>query len=405
MKRITRLVFFAVFGSALLLAPILAWETDRNMVRRWIYPIKARVVAASTQCDSHAPQWLIGTINTLAQQFDSPANQLLYWPHTASEPFGCVNGWTGTPITNARITPDTRFRYASLSKAVVFIGLLTPPSHTLKNGTEPAAPSPAQTPFLQWLDTPIAPLFIGQEKKPLDQRVNLIRVRHLLNHSAGFDRIKNPDPMLIRNTKPWCPHSPQTLAKEPLQFIPGTRYVYANVGYCLAALAYTKINDQEFEKHLVSDLNLDKYKISFIDQEDSAVEYNFMHQDFYGPDFKKYFDWPSLRTSMGMAGSAKGLAQFLRDNWKTLTLFKDLKDTSIPCDPTKINSCYDGIMERQAINGKTVWSQHGYLPGMGAIILTDDSGNLLVWLGAGVSKNRIDNLNYLKKQFLANNRN
>ena len=422
------LLLLLVFG------PWLAWETDRNRVRRWLYPAKGQLVSASTRCDAQAPAWLRQAAKTLARRFDSPANQLVYWP-AGGQMQGCVNGWHGTPLLSPRVTEGTRFRMASLSKVVTFIGLLSAPdgvgqpaggnqaagvaqpvvanaavlgaaaggaTPAAGGGVLPVAAAGQQWPV--WMDVPLAQVLVPDvpDASYKDARVAAIRVRHLLNHSAGFDRLKEADPMLMRDITPWCPYATERIASETLQFAPGTRYSYANVGYCLVPVLYERVTQQDFFHHLSHALQMQAYGMAFIDQQDAELSYNFMHQEFYGSDFMRYFDARALRTSMGITGNAKGLAQFVHDNWQTFIAFHALRDDSIVCGKTEENSCFDGVMQRRIIDGKNIWIQRGYLPGMGAVLLVDEAGNLLIWLGAGEAAKAQENTSYLEGLFAKN---
>ena len=89
------------------------------------------------------------------------------------------------------------------------------------------------------LDEPILPYlkkFGADEEKNLDPRWRQITLEHLLRHTAGFDRNKSFDPMFIpqRPSRRWIRRAIiRYMLGKPLDFDPGTRYVYSNFGYCL----------------------------------------------------------------------------------------------------------------------------------------------------------------------------
>ncbi|RUR66876.1 class A beta-lactamase-related serine hydrolase [Variovorax guangxiensis] len=359
-----RLVVYLLL-IALIFLPWLAWEKDRNMVRRWLYPVRAHLAAWSTDCNARTAPWLKELARRLPTQLDSPANQLVFVDSTGKQA-SCVNGWKGLPLVSGRVTDDTRFRLASLSKLVAFMGL----TH------EKAEPRSA------WLDVPLVQaLSISPPFK--DKRISQIRIRQLLNHSAGFDRLQAEDPMVVRNKKPWCPEDVSQLAQIPLQFAPGERYAYANLDYCLASVAYQRRFGHSLWDALEQGLHISRYGLDYLDRADSPVEYNFMHNEFYGPDFVRYFDWTALRASMGMTGNAQGLARFVIDHRPLLDLAREMRDNSIRCDETKPENCQDGFLERRRVGSTQIWVQRGYLYGMSALFLMDATGNFLIWLGAG----------------------
>lgn len=375
---------FVIYGLLVVavFAPWLAWETDRNMVRRWLYPVTGFLAAASTRCDAAAPRWLNDAARDLASQMNSPANQLVF-VDAGGKQAGCVNGWIGTPLLSERVTPQTRFRLASLSKIVVFMGLV-------RDEAKGSA---------HWLDEPLAQM-LALPSHLKDARVADIRVRHLLNHSAGFDRMRSEDPMVIRNKKPWCPGDASQLTQTPLQFTPGARYAYANLGYCLAVVAYERRFGRSLWDALEQDMHLSDYGIDYLMHADSLVSYNFMNQSFYGPEFVQYFDWEALRAPMGMTGHAQGLASFVADNRPLLDFSRGMHDPGITCDERKAESCQDGFLERRRLGNTLVWLQRGYLYGMSALFLMDEAGNFLVWLGAGESRPTRLAYAYVEQAFL-----
>jgi D-alanyl-D-alanine carboxypeptidase len=367
---------------ALILLPWMAWEKDRNMVRRWLYPIRGHLAAWSTDCGVQTAPWLKELTRKLPTRLDSPANQLVFVDSKGKQA-GCVNGWQGLPLISDRVTADTRFRLASLSKLVSFMGLTHDDARVRS----------------AWLESPLVQaLSILPPFK--DKRISQIRIRHLLNHTAGFDRLRAEDPMVVRNKKPWCPEDVGQLAQTPLQFTPGERYAYANLGYCLASVAYERHFGRSLRDVLERDMRFSQYGLDYMDRADSPVDYNFMHHEFYGPDFVRYFDWVALRDSMGMTGNAQGLARFVAENRSLLAFAREMRDAGIHCDETKPESCQDGFLERRRVGNTQVWLQRGYLYGMSALFLMDEAGNFLIWLGAGDIKSPLLAFEYVEAAFL-----
>lgn len=345
--------------------PWLAWETDRNMVRRWVYPITGQLAALSTRCDATAPAWLKTLARQIPAQLDSPSNQIVLVDQSGTLS-GCVNGWESYPLISRRVTTDTRFRLASLSKLVTFFGV----THEQALGQA------------DWLSLPLVQA-LGLTPPFRDPRIAEIQIRHLLNHSAGFDRMRAKDPMVIDDQKPWCPGQLEKLADTPLQFTPGARHAYANLGFCLAAAAYEKHMGRSLWSALEQDMHLSRYGLGYMDEADSPIAYNFMHNEVRGPEFVEHFDWQALRAPMGMTGSAQGLARFVADNRALLGYARGMHDPGIPCNELILESCMDGFLERRRMGDAMVWLQRGYLYGMSALFVMDEAGNFLVWLGSG----------------------
>lgn len=363
MKNARFFVYVLVIGMIFL--PWMAWETDRNMVRRWIYPVKGHLAAWSTDCDEGALAWLGEAAGQLATHFASPTNQLVFVSASGRQT-GCVNGWLGTPLLSPRTAADTRFRFASLSKIVAFVGLAQPETV-------------ART---RWLDDVLVQ-DLKLQPPYKDPRIAQIQVRHLLNHSAGFDRRTAKDPMVIDRKTPWCPGQVDELARTPLQFSPGTRYAYANLDYCLAAVAYEQRFGRSVWDALEQDMRLSSYGVDYLYRADSPVSYNFMNEPVQGPDFIRLFDWQALKAPMGMTGYASGLARFIADHRAILLLARGMHDASVPCSEQLPASCQDGVLERRRAGDAVVWMQRGYLYGMSALFVLDKQGNFIVWLGAG----------------------
>ena len=152
-------------------------------------------------------------------------------------------------------TPGTTFRIASISKPVTAMVV----AHLVEQGKlrydQKAFP---------YLGYP-TPQYEGAERDP---RLDTITVRHLLQHSGGWDRntALNPDgekgfdPMfhtrdasrdLTGNDQP--PATAHQIARwmvgKPLQFDPGTRYAYSNYGYCILGRMIEKATGQGYEEY------------------------------------------------------------------------------------------------------------------------------------------------------------
>lgn len=234
-----------IFLIFIIFIPWLAWETDSNIVRRWAYPITGHLAAWSTRCDAQAPHWLHRLTAELAQHHDSPANQLALVTSSGTV-LSCTNGWQDQPLISPRLVLDTPLRLASLSKIVSYMGLVAPQAGHSQNSSN------------GWLDTPLVQV-LGLSGPYADARVADIRVRQLLNHSAGFDRLKSVDPMTKMDHRPWCPYDVAQLSKIRLDYAPGARFAYHNLDFCLAAVAYEKHYGSSLWTALEQDLRLADY--------------------------------------------------------------------------------------------------------------------------------------------------
>ena len=143
--------------------------------------------------------------------------------------------------TREHVQPDSLFRTASVSKpitAVAILALLQDERLTLDE---------LAFDILERLQ-PVS--------GPADPRVSQITVRHLLQHSGGWDRS-------VRGDFTWQPITVQEALEVPapvgceefvrygltqqLDFDPGTRFAYANVGYCSLGRIIEEKTGQTYE--------------------------------------------------------------------------------------------------------------------------------------------------------------
>lgn len=155
--------------------------------------------------------------------------------------FGYANRERREPVQ-----PDSLFRIASISKpltAVATLQLIEQGKLKLDDRVFKLLPHKAHLP--------------GGGK--VDPRLNDITLAHLMRHQGGWDRGKSIDPMfhsieiatalgkkppakqddIIRFMKGW-----------PLDFDPGTRYAYSNLGYCLLGRVIEQTTGSGYEAYL-----------------------------------------------------------------------------------------------------------------------------------------------------------
>lgn len=172
------------------------------------------------RCEGPTPTWLPDLI-VQTKALGYPGLQVAA-VDSSGQRSHCVAGWAGPGLGAGPLKLQQRMRYASLSK--IFTSALA----------------------MQWMTQdrldPNARLIqlLGLSGPWADERVMDIRITHLLRHTAGFDRNLSPDPMMA--LQPWCPSHLRALRSIRLDHAPGSRYVYANVGYCLLGAVMTRIS-------------------------------------------------------------------------------------------------------------------------------------------------------------------
>jgi CubicO group peptidase (beta-lactamase class C family) len=150
--------------------------------------------------------------------------------------YGWANASTGVPVK-----PDTLFGLASLSKAITAVAVL----------------KLAEQGKLD-LDAPVFGL-LKHIKPPqgarTDPRLARVTVRQCLNHSGGWDRAVNGDPVnwepqicrALRLRPPLTPtHFLSFTLSMPLDFDPGTEAKYSNVGYVALGEVVAKASGQAY---------------------------------------------------------------------------------------------------------------------------------------------------------------
>jgi N-acyl-D-amino-acid deacylase len=104
------------------------------------------------------------------------------------------------------------------------------------------------------LSDPILPhlkRFGADKEKKLDPRWQRITIAHLLRHTAGFDRGKTFDPMFIRQPSKPPPDQPaiiRFMLSRPLDFDPGTKFVYSNFDYCILGRVIEELTGKGYEE-------------------------------------------------------------------------------------------------------------------------------------------------------------
>lgn len=94
-----------------------------------------------------------------------------------------------------------------------------------------------------------------------DPRLADITIRHLLEHAGGWDRNASGDPMFMSSTiadalGTEAPAETEDIIRymrgQPLDFDPGSRYVYSNFGYAVLGRVIEKITGQPYDEYVKS---------------------------------------------------------------------------------------------------------------------------------------------------------
>ncbi len=152
---------------------------------------------------------------------------------------------------NEPVTPASLFRLGSLNKVLTSVAILQLSERGLVG-----------------LDDKVLPILgeIGPRPSAIrDQRVHEITIRHLLQHTGGFDRDRSGDPLFPPHAvkaaeRQGAPMPPtcETILRDSLEgsldFSPGARYAYSNVGYCILGRVIERIARVPYEAYVRSQI-------------------------------------------------------------------------------------------------------------------------------------------------------
>ncbi len=146
--------------------------------------------------------------------------------------------------TGRTVQPDSSFRIASVSKPLTAIAVL---QITAKKSVSLDTPAFEVLPPGRWLT--------GRA----DPRLKRVTIRHLLQHRAGWDRDRSFDPIVrpveaVRSAKKRLPAKPEDILRYaltlPLDFDPGARFAYSNVGYLLLGRVIEHLASTNYESYV-----------------------------------------------------------------------------------------------------------------------------------------------------------
>lgn len=146
------------------------------------------------------------------------------------------------------VEPTSLFRYASVSKPITGVAIMT----LVQNSRYRLDLDAKAFPMLGWKPF----LKPGQKEDP---RIWDITIRQLLHHSGGWDRGKSGDIMfkhfqIAKEMSIASPPDHKSLIRwamaQPLDFTPGQRYAYSNFGYCVLGRIIEKVTGMTYEKYV-----------------------------------------------------------------------------------------------------------------------------------------------------------
>ena len=158
------------------------------------------------------------------------------------------HGYTWDAPDAEVVQPDSLFRIASASKPITSVAI----HQLIERG-------------LLSYDTRVVDVLDLQPPsgRTADPRLDEVTVDHLLYHTGGWDRDMTFDPMFYDATiaaslgadLPISKHDIATfMTGQPMQFEPGSRYVYSNYGYCLLGLIIEEITGRDYSEWVAENI-------------------------------------------------------------------------------------------------------------------------------------------------------
>lgn len=230
-------------------------------------------------------------------------------------------GWAD-PDAKEKVSPTALFRIASISKPITAAAILMLVERGKLKLDDRAFDFIALAPSA------------GRKRDP---RLKDITIRHLLEHTAGFDRAKSFDPMfrpvlIAKDLGVDPPAGPDHVIRymlgQPLDFDPGSRYAYSNYGYCVLGRIIEKVSGQPYEtfvrEEVLKPLGISQTKLGkTLERAEGEVKYRDAvprkGTAIMGPDFGKpvpapYGAWhlEAMDAHGGWISSALDLVKFAR---------------------------------------------------------------------------------------------
>lgn len=364
--------FILSFLVVLIILVTFVWTNHYYWLKKQAYIFEIPFIKNTIICSEDSPVFMYEIMDKSVVSQKSMSNQLAYL-----DPMGdfyhCESGWVDGYKGNILINPDSRFRYASVSKVLTSAMII----HLVNEGK-----LSLDEKLINIIDIPV----------PQDKRIAQITVSMLLQHSAGFDRMKTYTPMLTMGKKPWCPTHLDYLSKETLDFDPNTQFQYSNVGYCLLGAIVEKKTGLSFRAAVEKQYFLHKRNIKFVDNDflSDEIKYDYRFEDFYGEFWRKEFDFKdSLSAVGGLSGSAKQMVLLTKELLKDKPL-NILSRSTQPCSINLSEGCYGFAFEPYQKKGSdfTIYNKSGYFPGVEADLFVDEKGGILMIIRGATTPNR-----------------
>lgn len=307
------------------------------------------------KCEGKQAFYLRGIARFMLTDLQYPSVQISYID-AKNELSQCVAGWEGTPLISKRIDFNTKMQYASTTKLFTSDLIL----------------QLVQQNRLHLNDKLVNLLPILQNKNYADKDITKITLSDLLTHRAGFDRNITPDPMFHSNQL-LCPNHLANLQHYKLDFVPNSKMVYSNLGYCLLGEVLAQKHQKTFTQVLLQHPSTKNMQLIQATPEQKPI-FPLANQRTTLP----HFDYYALASSGGLIGTATDLAsatQFMRQRPSPNIMDKP---NNMPCNQKIVNGChgYSGYHYQPDARLGYVW-RNGSMVNVGSWVIMDNLGGSL----------------------------
>lgn len=360
------ILFIGVFAHFTLIDRIGFW--------RFIYPIQGQFAIWSISCSNNSPEWMYRSLKYIIKNQKTLSNQLAYIDKN-NQAYSCQSGWVGHSNISSRLSVDTRFRYASMTKIVTNDAII----QLINSGKIK-------------LTDPMVIFFDELKNKQFkDERIKKITIADLLQQRSGFDRMKSEDVLFATNKKPWCPTQLSKLLDLRLDFDPNAHYAYDNRNTCLLGVVIERITGEKYRTYIDQQYLLNQKNIKFVDgfYYPDEVRYDFRNNDFWVEKNDNSFDFKALSSSAGLSGSALNFAKTIKpmlrkDNLNILSIANDNIEA---CKINQFKSCngYAMLHYQKDSNSPVMYFRDGGLPAVTSLTIVTDKNEVIVWVGNGAT--------------------
>lgn len=213
---------------------------------------------------------------------------------------------------------------------------------------------------------------------PYSENLKKIKVKHLLNHTAGAWGNSNNDPMFLHPTYTKTELINWTLNNRPVTNTPGNVYDYSNFGYCLLGMIVEEITKKDYvtytKNSLFTPLGIDQIDLggnTLADKKSNEVKY---YGTSVGGANPYSFNLSRMDAHGGWIANAKDLAKILVRVDGKASKTDILKPASISTMTTAPSISGTNYTSGWSVNSNGNWWHTGSLPGTRSIWVRANMG-------------------------------